>query len=176
MHTIRDRFARAARWPFASRFASPLWLGLRIYLGMIWLQFGHAKVQGGWLAGDALRPLLAAVAQGQTPAPFGFYRHVAGALVASGADRVLSVAIPLAELAVAAAFFSGLLLAPAALGAVLLNLNLILSGIATWAFDGRIILLQLLLLGAWRVAGYLGLGHVIAPRVRRPLVLGFQAT
>jgi len=176
MHTIRERLARAARWPFASRFASPLWLGLRIYLGMIWLQFGHAKVQGGWLGGDALRPLLRAVAQGQTPAPFPFYRHVAGALVASGADQLLSVMIPLAELAVAAAFFSGLLLAPAALGAVLLNLNLILSGVATWAFDGRIILLQLLLLVAWRVAGYLGLGHVVARRVRRPLILGFEAT
>ncbi len=65
-----------------------------------------------------------------------------------------SAAIPLTELLVAAAFFSGLLLVPAAIGAVLLNLNLILSGIATWQFDGRIILLQLLLLVAWRVAGF----------------------
>jgi len=180
MNALFARIAHAARWLFASRLASPLWLGVRIYLGLVWLQFGLAKVRGGWLTGDALHGLLDAVARGQTPAPIPAYRHVARALVDTGADRILSFAIPLTELLVAAAFFSGLLLVPAAVGAVLLNLNLILSGIATWQFDGRIILLQLLLLVAWRVAGFLGLGQVVAAsaprRVRKKsLLLGYRA-
>ena len=179
MNSLRSRIAHAARWPFASRLASPLWLGVRIYLGSVWLQFGVAKIRGGWLTGNPLNALLDAVARGQTPAPFAAYRHVARALIDGGADRVLSVAIPLTELVVAAALFSGLLLVPAVVGAVLLNLNLILSGVASWSFDGRIILLQLLLLAAWRVAGFLGLGQVVAataPRGvrRRVLLLGFQ--
>ncbi len=156
--TVPDRARAAARLLFASPLASPLWLVLRVYLGSVWLQFGLAKVRGGWLTENPLRGLLRAVADGSTPAPLEAYRPVAGLLVEVGADRVLSVAIPLAELAVAGAFFAGVLLVPAAIGACLLNLNLILAGVASLRFDGRIILLQLLLLAAWRAAGFLGLG------------------
>ena len=145
-------------WPFRSLTASPVWLVLRFYLASIWLQFGIGKLRGGWLDGDALHGLLSAVAAGHTPAPFPAYTRVAELLVATGMDRVLSVLIPLTEVAIAAAFISGVLLVPAAIAATLLNLNLILSGIASIHFDGRIIALQVLLLAAWRVAGYLGLG------------------
>lgn len=154
------------RWPFASLLSAPLWLVLRVYLGSVWLQFGLLKVRGGWLSENPMHDLLAAIANGQTPTPFPFYRRVAETLLALEMDRVLTVAIPLAELAIAAAFFAGVLLVPAALGACLLNLNLILSGIASLAFDGRFIALQLLLLAAWRVAGYLGLGESLAALFR----------
>jgi uncharacterized membrane protein YphA (DoxX/SURF4 family) len=156
------------RWPFSSRLASPLWLGIRIYLGSIWLQFGLAKLEGGWLTGNPMHSMLDAIARGMTPAPFPAYRHVAQALLDVGADRWMSVGLPLAELAVALAFFSGVLLVPAAVGASLLNLNLILSGMASWQFDGRIIALQLLLLAAWRVADYVGLARVVSRLRRRP--------
>lgn len=149
-------------WPFRSLIASPVWLVLRFYLASIWLQFGIGKLRGGWLDGDALHGLLSAVAAGHTPAPFPAYTRVAELLVATGMDRVLSVLIPLTEVAIAAAFISGLLLVPAAIAATLLNLNLILSGIASIHFDGRIIAMQVLLLLAWRVAGYLGLGTLVA--------------
>lgn len=141
---------------FAHRLAAPLWLLLRIYLGSIWLRFGVAKIEGGWLTGNPVRPMLEAVAAGATPVPIEPYRAVAELLLALGADPILSVAIPLCEIAVAIAFLSGTLVVPAAIGAILLNLNLILSGLASWRFDGRIILLQLLLLAAWRVAGCIG--------------------
>ena len=153
-------------WPFASRLASPLWLGVRIYLGSIWLQFGIAKIEGGWLTGNPMHSMLDAIARGLTPAPFPAYRHVARSLLDVGADRWMSVGIPLAEIAVALAFFGGILLVPAAIGASLLNLNLILSGVASWQFDGRVIALQVLLLAAWRVADYVGLAR-IASAVRR---------
>jgi uncharacterized membrane protein YphA (DoxX/SURF4 family) len=145
-------------WPFRSTVTSPMWLVLRMYLASIWMHFGVAKLRGGWLRGDALESLLGAVADGHTPAPFPFYPRVAEILVATGMDAVLCVLIPLAEVAVATAFLTGVMLVPAAICAILLNLNLIFAGIATVNFDGRIIGLQLLLLAAWRVAGYLGLG------------------
>jgi uncharacterized membrane protein YphA (DoxX/SURF4 family) len=150
-------------WPFRSPVTSPVWLVLRIYLASIWMQFGVAKLRGGWLRGgwlrgDALEALLQAVADGQTPAPFPFYPRIAEILVATGMDAVLCILIPLAEVAVASAFLTGVMLVPAAICAILLNLNLIFAGVASVNFDGRIIALQLLLLAAWRVAGYLGLG------------------
>ena len=158
---MRTRTARPLGlidWPFRSPLTSPVWLALRFYLASIWLQFGVGKVRGDWLRGDGLEALLEAVAAGQTPAPLPFYTRVAEFLVATGLDAVLSILIPLAELAVAGAFMAGVLLVPAAIGAILLNLNLILAGVASIHFDGRIIALQVLLLLAWRVAGYLGLG------------------
>lgn len=155
---VRDVLA----WPFSSRFSAPLWLALRVYLASIWFSFGMAKVQGGWLTGNPMHGMLDAIAGGLTQTPVPAYRHVARALLDVGADRWLSVGIPLAEIAVALAFVSGLVLVPAAVGATLLNLNLILSGIATWQFDGRVIALQLLLLAAWRVAGYAGAARLVS--------------
>jgi hypothetical protein len=78
----------------------------------------------------------------------------------------MSAAIPLLEITFAAAFFAGVLLVPAAIAACLLNVNLVLSGVATWDFDGRVIGLQLLLLLAWRVAGYLGMGESLGRLLR----------
>jgi uncharacterized membrane protein YphA (DoxX/SURF4 family) len=146
--------------------ASPAWLLLRVYLGSIWLRFGMAKIQGGWLAGDQLEGLLRAVADGATPVWVPAVRTVAGALLGLGLDRPLCVAIPLLELAVALALFAGVALVPATLGASLFNLNLILMGLAGWRFDGRMIVLQLLLLAGWRSASYLGIG-TLARTVRR---------
>lgn len=164
MRTRTPRPFGLIAWPFRSTLTSPLWLGLRIYLASVWLQFGVGKIRGGWLDGDALGALLQAVADGQTPAPFPFYEPVAAVLLAVGADVALSILIPLAEVAIATAFLTGVLLVPAAIGAILINANLILAGIASVNFDGRIIALQVLLLLAWRVAGFLGLGTLLAGR------------
>ena len=160
------RIAAILRWPFASRLAAPIWLGLRIYLGSAWLQFGLTKIRAGWLTGNPMEEILSLVANGLTPAPLPFYRGVAELLLALDADRIMTVAIPLLEIAFAAAFFAGVLLVPAAIGACLLNVNLVLSGVATLDFDGRFIALQLLLLLAWRVAGYLGIGVSLAELLR----------
>lgn len=145
-------------WPFRSPLTSPVWLMLRIYLASIWMQFGISKIRGGWLRDDGLSALMEAVAEGHTPAPFPFYEGIAGFLVETGLAGLLSLLIPLAEVAIATAFLSGVMLVPAAVCAILINLNLILAGIASINFDGRIIAMQVLLLVAWRVAGYLGLG------------------
>jgi uncharacterized membrane protein YphA (DoxX/SURF4 family) len=162
---------RLLSWPFRSPFSSPLWLGLRIYLGMVWMNFGLGKIQAGWLTSNPLRPLLTAVAEGQTATPLDFYTRVAGLMVHTGADAVLSVLIPLAEVAVAISFLSGVLLVPAAIVAIGINVNLILAGIASVHFDGRIIVMQVLLLAAWRVAGLLGLATLVKrtwPRLHPP--------
>lgn len=158
MRTHGTRRIKLLTWPFRSTITSPAWLLLRLYLAQVWLQFGISKIRGGWLDGDGLHGLLGAVAAGQTPAPFPFYGRVAELLVDTGMHRVLSMVMPLAEVAVGLAFLTGVLLVPAAIAATLLNVNLILSGVASIHFDGRIIALQVLLLLAWRVAGYLGLG------------------
>lgn len=171
---IQHRARAVARWPFSSRLAAPFWLGLRIYLGSVWLQFGLSKLRAGWLTTNQMGDLLELIARGQTPTPVPQYRSVAELILALNVDRLVSIVIPVLEILFAAAFFAGVLLVPAAVGATLLNLNLILSGIATWSFDGRIIVLQILLLLAWRVAGYLGIGESLRALLRsyRELLCG----
>lgn len=146
-----------AGWIFRSPLAAPVWFVLRIYLGAVWLRFGWSKVEDGWLTTDAVGPLLKAIAAGSLPTPLGIYAPFAEVLLGLGVTPLLSIAIPIAELVFAAAFLAGVALVPAAIGATLLNVNLLLAGIAAWEFDGRIIVLQLTLLAAWRVAGELGL-------------------
>jgi uncharacterized membrane protein YphA (DoxX/SURF4 family) len=140
------------------------WLALRIYLGLLWIRFGVAKIDAGWLISNPLSGLLRAVAEGGTPAPFAAVRPLAGLILDLHLDPLLSVAIPLFEVAVGTAFLAGVLLVPAAAAASLLNLNLILFGIASWRFDGRIILLQLLILAGWRAAGRIGIAGLTRRR------------
>ncbi|HWK89276.1 MAG TPA: hypothetical protein VNP72_04750 [Longimicrobium sp.] len=166
MTALPNSAFKAVRWPFANLYASPLWLGLRVYLGLVWLQFGLGKVRGGWLTGNPMKSMLTAIAEGNLPGALPGYDRFAGLLLEIGADRAMSIGLPLFELAVAAAFFSGALVVPAAIAATLMNVNLILSGIASWHFDGHIIAMQVLLLLAWRVAGYLGLAR-LRPLARR---------
>lgn len=158
--------ARLLAWPFRSRRSSLLWLAVRLYLGSVWLQFGVGKLRSGWITTNPMGSLLGAVADGHTSAPFGAFRPVAWLLLDLGADPALSVLIPLAEVALGIAFVAGVLLVPASVAATLLNLSLILAGIASVRFDGRMVMLQLLLLAAWPVAGHVGAG-MAARRFRR---------
>lgn len=156
------RSIHALRWPFTHRYAAPIWLALRLYLGWIWLQFGIDKLQAGWMTKDAIGPMLKLGVEGTLPLPLPIYGQVAAFLLGLGVTPLISFAMPLLELAVALAFLSGVLVVPAAIGAILLNLNIILSGIGQLAFDGRLIALQLLLILAWPVAERIGLRPALA--------------
>lgn len=158
----------AVRWPFTSRFASPLWLALRLYVAWIWVQMSISKFQAGWLASDPSGDLLKLVAKGTMPVPFTFYRGVADFMVGLGITPMLSHTMPFLEMAVALSLISGVLMRPAAIGGILLVLNVILMGIGTLAFDGRVILIHVLLIAAYqsaRVIGFERLAAYIAGRV-----------
>lgn len=167
--TLFARVAGAARWPFTNRFASPIWFALRLYLGYLWFQFGLQKLQAGWLTSDPVGSMLKLVADGTLNVPFEFYRGIARLLVDSGATVLLSHSMPFLEMAVALAFVSGVLVVPAAVGATLLNINFILSGIGVPAFDGRFIALQLLIILAWRIAGAIGFEPLVVRMLQATL-------
>lgn len=157
----------AVRWPFTSRFASPLWLALRLYVAWIWIQMSVSKFQAGWLASDPSGDLLKLVAKGTMPVPFTFYRGVADFMVGLGITPMLSHTMPFLEMAVALSLISGVLMRPASIGGILLVLNVILMGIGTLAFDGRVILIHVLLIAAYgsaRVIGFERLAGSIAGR------------
>ena len=125
-------------------------------IGWIFFQMGLNKIEAGWLNSDPTGDLLKLVANGRIPVPFEFYRGVADLLVGAGVTPVLSYTMPLMELAVALAFFSGVLTPLAAFGAILLNVNFILTGIGQIGLDGPMIIASMMFILSYRVVGVIG--------------------
>lgn len=146
----------AIRWPFVNKFASPIWLALRLYIAWIWVQMSIAKFEAGWLSSDPVGQMFQVIAKGTLPVPLPFYRGVAQALLDAGISPLLSHSMPFLELAVAVSLISGVLVPVAAVGAILLNVNIILSGMGSPAFDGPIIASEILFVLSYRVVGTIG--------------------
>jgi thiosulfate dehydrogenase (quinone) large subunit len=159
---VRKRIIKTINWPFTHRYSAPIWLALRLYIGWIWFQMSIGKFAAGWLSSDPTGAILKQVANGNMPVPFAFYRDVAAFLVSSGATVPLSHAMPFLEMAVALAFFSGVLVRPAAIGGLLLLANIALTGMATLMFDGQVALAHGLLILAGSVAGLIGFERLAA--------------
>jgi len=155
--SILGRALAIVRWPFTNRHAAPIWLLLRLYVAWVFLTMGIAKIEGGFLTGDPIGEMLKLVANGAIPVPFEFYRGVAGMLVEAGVTPMISHSMPLLELAVALSLATGVLVPLAAGGALLLNINFVLSGIGQISFDLPYMIVEVLLIAAYPVVGLIGL-------------------
>ena len=155
-NTIWKQAVGLIRWPFNNRLSSPIWLALRLYIAWIWYQMSISKFQAGWLTSDPVGQMFKAIAKGTIAVPLPFYRGVAGALLDAGISPIISHSMPFLEMAVALAFATGVLVPAAAVGAILLNINIVLSGMGVPAFDGPIIAAQVLFVMSYRVVGGIG--------------------
>ncbi|HJU68288.1 MAG TPA: FAD-dependent oxidoreductase [Gemmatimonadaceae bacterium] len=143
-------------------------LAMRVYLAFVWIRFGLGKIETGWLTSNPLRPLVDLVAKGYTNALLPIYEPLARWALTLGIDSALSIAFPIIELTIALALITGVALRPMLLVATFINLNLVLSGLAPWTFDSRVIALQLLLLAMGAVASRYGLRSMVATLRRMP--------
>src|SRR5262245_33258339 len=150
------RALAVVRWPFTNRYAAPIWLLVRLYVGWIFLTMALGKIQTGFLASDQIGPMLKLVANGTISIPLPFYRDVAATLVDLGVTPMISFSMPFLELAVAIAMFTGILTPLAAIGALLLNITFVLSGIGNLTFDGPYMLAEILMAMAYPVVGVIG--------------------
>jgi uncharacterized membrane protein YphA (DoxX/SURF4 family) len=155
-NTIGKQAIALVRWPFTNRLSSPIWLALRLYIAWIWYQMSVSKFQAGWLTSDPVGQMFKAIEKGTIAVPLPFYRGVVGALLDAGISPIISHSMPFLEMAVALSLATGVLVPAAAVGAILLNINIILSGIGTPAFDGPIITAQVLMVMSYRVVGGIG--------------------
>jgi len=159
--TLWARTRAMLRWPFTNRLASVLWLALRLCLGWIWLQFSLDKFQSGWLSRDPIGAIMQQIAKGTLLVPLAFYHDVARMLLGLGVTPLISHVMPFLELSVALAFLSGVLIVPAAIGSIVLNLNILLSGIGVLRLDGRFIVTEILFVLAWRIVGMIGVQQLL---------------
>jgi len=163
-----------ARWLFASKSAAWIWLVARVWLGYEWFHSGWEKITGpgheAWMrTGAALKGFAAgAIAASRQPehpqVAYGwwvsFLHWVAdnavwlGKLVAFG-EVVIGVALILG-------LFTGIF----AFGGLVLNFSYVFSGMA--GVNPAFIIVGLLLVLAWRNAGWIGLDRFLLPRLGAP--------
>ena len=191
MHQVRH-YRRTFRSPPALRTlltdprASPIWLVVRLYLGWQWLSAGGHKLAGpesiGWVhggvvngktmhAGDRLHGFwqhaIAPAQPGSMPqVGYGWYRDFLRFLLAHHAQTVFAPLIAWTEFAVGLLLIFGAFTAVAAGVGALLNFNYMLAGSAS--INPVLFLGALLILAAWRVAGWLGLDHWLLPALGTP--------
>lgn len=162
-----------ARFLFDSTSSSWIWLLARLYLGWQWLQAGWHKVTDpAWMnGGTALQGFWArAVAVPEPPAKptitYGWYREFLSALLEGGHYTWFAKLVAVGEVVIGTALILGLLTGFAAFFGAFLNFNFMLAGTAST--NPVLFTLAVLLLMAWKVAGYWGIDRYLLPALGTP--------
>lgn len=162
-----------ARYLFDNTGSAWIWLIARVYLGWQWLQAGlHKVTDPAWMStGAALQGFWArAVALPAPPAKpvitYGWYRSFLVMLLEGGHYTWFAKVVAVAEVAIGIALIIGLLTGIVAFFGALMNFNFMLAGSAST--NPVLFTLAVLLLLAWKVAGYWGLDRFLLPVLGTP--------
>jgi len=160
------------RFLFADTRMAPVWLLLRVYLGYLWLMAGIGKLtEGGWIgegAGGAIKGFSqGAMAQttGEHPQVTQWYASFLENVVIPNA-AVFSYVVTFGEILVGLGLIFGLFTGIAAFFGGFMNASYVFAGVA--GANPLMFLLAVLIMMAWRVAGYWGLDHWALPMLGVP--------
>ncbi|TAK24562.1 MAG: DoxX family membrane protein [Chloroflexota bacterium] len=170
-----DRFAESAvdgdvrdppiaRAIFRDTTRAWLWLPVRLYVGIMWMQLGFRQLaDSAWMRGDDIlaywRAVVAAVDRNDVG--FSWYRSLVWLLVDANAEQVAARLFVFGELAAGALVILGAFVGLSAFGGALMNSSASLTGIA--GSGPEMLALALCLMLGWRVAGFVGLDRVLLP-------------
>src|SRR5215203_7307742 len=163
---------RIARFLFADTRMALVWLILRLWLGYQWLEAAWGKwTEGGWVgqdAGGAVKGFAqGAIAQttGEHPQVTGWYADFLENVVVPNAG-VFSYLVIFGETLVGIALVLGAFTGIAAFFGVFMNASFLFAGTA--GANPLMALVAILLVLAWRVAGWWGLDRFILPAIGVP--------
>ena len=154
---------------FSDKRFSVLWLAVRIWLGWQWIEAGWHKVTNpAWMkTGDALKGFwMGAVqipAEGRPPIAFDWYRSFLQAGLDAQVYTWFAKIIAVSEILIGVALIVGLFVGLTAFFGGFMNWNFIMAGSAS--VNGVFFALSVLLVLAWKIAGYLGLDYFLLPRL-----------
>lgn len=161
---------RAAQELFATTRFAWLWLILRVYLGWNWFQAGWGKVSSpAWMkTGEALRGYWTRAIQvePQSPIAFGWYRTFIEFLLDGGHYSWFAPLVVIGEIVVGVLLIVGAFTGIAAFFGGFMNFNFMMAGTAST--NPLLYTIAILLMLAWKVAGYYGLDRVLLPRLGTP--------
>jgi thiosulfate dehydrogenase (quinone) large subunit len=155
-----------------------IWVVLRLYLAYVWINAGWAKIGNpAWMqTGAALKGYWTNAVKIPDPAhpiiAYDWYRGFIQALLDSGAYAWFAKLVALGELLVGVALLLGFLTGLSAFLAGFMNWNYMMAGSA--GVNPALFVLAILLLLAWKTAGWWGLDRWILPRVARLWMPGRQ--
>jgi thiosulfate dehydrogenase (quinone) large subunit len=151
---------------------SIVWLVLRIWVGYTWLSSGWGKLGNpAWMeTGAALRGFwtnAVAVPEGGRPAiAFDWYRSFLQYMLDAEAYVWFAKLVTFGEVLVGIALILGLFTGIAAFIGGFMNWNFIMAGSAS--SNGMLFAVSVLLILAWKTAGYIGLDYYLLPLIGTP--------
>ncbi len=163
-----------ARFLFQSTTASWLWLAVRLFFGYEWFEAGwHKFTDPAWM-GPTGQGILGFWTRAATvPAPpakplvtYDWYRGFLQFLIDANAAPWFSKVIVFGELAVGVGLILGAFVGIAAAGGLSMNLAFMLAG--TTSTNPVMAIAGILLILAWKNAGYIGLDRYLLPALGTP--------
>jgi thiosulfate dehydrogenase (quinone) large subunit len=154
---------------FSDKRFSVLWLVVRVWLGWQWIQSSLPKLQNpAWMqSGDALKGFwMGAIkipAEGRPPIAYAWYREFLQTMLDAQVYTWFAKVVAVSELLIGIALILGIFVGLTAFLGGFLNWNFIMAGSAS--VNGVFFGLAVLLVLAWKIAGYLGLDYFILPRI-----------
>ncbi|HBY97402.1 MAG TPA: DoxX family protein [Chloroflexi bacterium] len=160
---------------FESPRSAPLWLGVRLFLGLDWLLAGlHKLTDPGWMSGASLQAFwqraIALPEQGRPAITYDWYRDFLGRLLSGGHQTWFAPLVAWGETLIGLALIIGLFVGIAAFFGAFMNMNFMLAGSAS--SNPILFTLAVLLILAWKVAGYYGLDQYVLPMLGAPWAPG----
>ena len=155
---------KIARFLFSDVRMSWVWLVLRIWVGYQWIDASLHKVTSpDWVStGNALKGFWASavtVKNGTGPIAFGWYRDFLNYLLNTQAYTWFGKLVAYGELLIGIGLVVGAFVGIAAFFGALMNFNFIMAGSAST--NGLLLLAALLLVMAWKIAGYIGADYFL---------------
>jgi thiosulfate dehydrogenase [quinone] large subunit len=161
-----------AQFLFSNSKAAIIWLIVRLYLGYEWIEAGWHKFNDpAWM--DTGQGILGFWTRALGNAPngnpiitYGWYRAFIQFLVDSGSHPWFAKLIVFGELAIGLGLLVGALVGVAAFFGALMNMSFLMAG--TVSTNPVLFLGGILLILAWKNAGYLGIDRFLLPALGTP--------
>lgn len=177
-HEAIIRQPALARFLFHDTRSAPLWLAVRLYIGLAWLTAGFAKLTGNpsWLrSGAPLKGFWANAVSvqksGKSAIAYDWYHNFLQFMLDHQWYTWFAKLICLGELLVGIGLIVGGLTGVAAFFGALMNMSYLLAGSAST--NPVIFTLAILVMMAWQVAGYWGIDRFALPVLGAPWSPGF---
>ncbi len=161
-----------ARWIFSSPKLAWLWLVVRVYVGWQWLEAGWGKIHNNAWVGEEAGKALAGFIKGALLKTTGAHPDVQSWYATFLHDAVLpqvttwSYVVAYGEFLVGLGLIVGAFTGIAAFFGLLMNVNFMLAGAVS--INPVLAVLSLLLMLAWRSAGYWGADRYLLPLIGTP--------
>ncbi|MDP2976909.1 MAG: DoxX family protein [Anaerolineales bacterium] len=158
---------------FNSVYMSWLWLAVRLYLGYTWITSGWGKLGNpAWMqTGDALkgfwgRAVLIPEAPARPAIAFNWYRSFIQFMLDSGSYTWFAKLVAIGEVVISIALVLGIFTWIFAFLGGFMNWNFMMAGRAS--VNPVMLILSILLILAWKTAGWLGLDRWLLVQVGTP--------